>query len=157
VHGGRSNQITDIDAFRRLELENDFIIRLRELSRAAEDLDREHRRLCNQLRELLYRYFPAVLQLSSGADEAWAWDMLAISPLPSKALRMRLGRIEKILKAIHIRRLTAAQVCDVLRSEAFNVARGSAESTAEHVCVLLPLARPAREAKIGQSLANNRR
>jgi hypothetical protein len=44
---------------------------VRELSRTLDDLDQERRRLSNQLRDLLVRYFPAMLTLSPAADELW--------------------------------------------------------------------------------------
>jgi transposase len=137
--------ITDLGSFRRLHLESPFVTRLRELSRTAEDLEREHRRLCNQLFDLLFRYFPAVLRLSPAADDPWIWKLLEIAPLPAKAARLKPARLEQILKTHRIRRFSASEVCEELRSKAFALAPGAAESIAEHVCVLLPLLQGFRE------------
>jgi transposase len=137
--------ITDFTSFRRLHVETPFVLRLRELSRAAESLEREHRRLCNQLRDLLFRYFPAVLKLSSAADEAWIWSLLAIAPLPEEAAGLKPGQIQDILKVHRIRRFTAAQVAEQLQRKAFSLAPGAAESIAEHVSVLVPLLQAFRE------------
>ena len=95
--------ITDLPSFRALTVESSFVIRLRELSRTAEDLEKEHRRLCNQLRDLLLRYFPAILQLSSAADDQWVWSILAIASLPEEAAKLKPTDIGKILKAHRIR------------------------------------------------------
>ena len=56
--------MTDITSFRRVNVESPFVLRIRELSRTAQDMEKELRRLSNQLRDLMFQYFPAVLQLS---------------------------------------------------------------------------------------------
>jgi transposase len=137
--------LTDLPSFQELEVHSPFVIRLRELSRTAADLDREHRRLCNQLRDLLFRYFPAVLQLSPAADDPWVWALLTVAPLPMEAARLKPSRIECILKTHRIRRLTADQVRKELQSKALTLAPGAAESIAEHVCSLVPLLLAFRE------------
>ena len=67
---------TDLWAFRRLEPEDARILRLRELSRGEDVLREDFRSACNQLWSLLQRYFPALLRLSTAADESWVWDLL---------------------------------------------------------------------------------
>ena len=131
--------VTDIASFRRLAEESVFVRRLRELSRTAEELEREHRRLSNQLRDLLFRYFPAMLRLSPAADDPWVWKLLAMAPLPGEAAKLKPGRVEKVLKASRIRRFTAGEVCEELKREAFGLAAGVAESIAERVSVMIPL------------------
>jgi len=79
---------TDTPCFRRVRLPSRFIVEIRELSRLEDDLHQEHNRGCNQLRELLNRYFPQLLRLSPAADDAWIWDLLQIAPLPAKAARL---------------------------------------------------------------------
>lgn len=54
-----------------MKAESPFVVRVHELSRTANDFEREHGRLCNQLRELLFRSFPAVLRMCPAADEPW--------------------------------------------------------------------------------------
>jgi transposase len=109
------------------------------LSHTAEDLEKEHRRLCNQLRDLLLRYFPAVLRLSPAADEQWVWSILAITSLPDDAAKLKPVQIEQILKTHRIRRVRAAEVCLELQSKALTLAPGTAESIAEHVGIVVPL------------------
>src|SRR6516162_6904443 len=54
---------TDMRAFRRLALAEPLVVELREWSRMTDDLNGERNRLCNRLREQLWRYFPAMLEL----------------------------------------------------------------------------------------------
>jgi hypothetical protein len=42
------------------------VIRIRELSRSEHDIQQQQVRLANQLRELLWRYFPQLIKLSPG-------------------------------------------------------------------------------------------
>jgi hypothetical protein len=58
--------VTDIEAYREVKAESPFVVRVRELSRTSTELEKEHRRLCNHWRELLFRSFPAVLRFSRG-------------------------------------------------------------------------------------------
>lgn len=150
-----SSMVTDIKAYREVKAETPFVVRVRELSRTATEFDKEHRRLCNHLRELLFRYFPAVLQLSPAADEPWIWDLLSQAPSPSKAARLQPARVEKILTAHRIRRIAAHGVCEQLRSESLDLAVGTSESIAEHVCFLLPILRVLETQRRKTSLALN--
>ncbi|HSU32763.1 MAG TPA: IS110 family transposase [Bryobacteraceae bacterium] len=133
--------VTDIQAFKKLTPESPFTMRVRELSRTLDDLDQEHRRLSNQLRDLLVRYFPAMLALSPAADEPWIWALLATTPLPAKAKRLSVSRIEAILKANRIRRISAVEVRVTLQQECLDIAPHSAAAIAEHVGILVPLLR----------------
>jgi hypothetical protein len=64
-----ASMVTGIGPYLEVKAESPFIVRVRELSWTANDFEREHRRLCNQLRELLFRSFPpscaCVQQLTS--------------------------------------------------------------------------------------------
>ena len=55
---------TDPHCFRLLARLDPTVIELREWSRIAEDLSAERNRLTNRLREQLWRYFPAMLELT---------------------------------------------------------------------------------------------
>jgi transposase len=55
---------TDPRCFRLLAVADPVVIELREWSRIAEDLGVDRNRLTNRLREQLWRYFPAILDLS---------------------------------------------------------------------------------------------
>lgn len=130
---------TDTQAFKRLSIETAFTLRIRELSRTLDDLDNERRRLSNQLRDLLVRYFPAVLAMCPACDEPWIWALLAFAPLPAKAKRLTAVRLEGILKKHRVRRISAIEVRHVLQQECLQVAPHSAAAVAEHVGILIPL------------------
>src|ERR1700693_1426130 len=81
---------TDQGCFHRVELDEPAILRLRELTRMEQDLQADSNRVANQLWEQLRRYYPQMLSLSPGADEAWLWDLLEAAPLPGHAVKLRL-------------------------------------------------------------------
>jgi transposase len=135
---------TDPKAFRQLDIENPMVIRLREHARMYEDLKHDLRRLTNQLRAQLHRYYPQILELCSGADEPWIWDILERAPLPERGSRMREGSVEKLLRDHRIRRLGAAEVVAILKTPALPVAPGAAEAARDHVLMLLPRIRVTR-------------
>lgn len=62
---------TDPRCFRLLAAMDPVVIELREWSRIAEDLGAERIRLTNRMREQLWRYFPAVLELDSDLGSEW--------------------------------------------------------------------------------------
>jgi len=129
---------TDRHCFRPLDLDDPRLLRLRELSRAQDRLGQDFRRSANQLWQFLQRYFPALLTLVPAADERWLRALLQIAPLPASAARLRSAPLKRLLKQHHIRRLTAAQLRDVLRQPALPLAPGVAEAVAEQVVLLLP-------------------
>jgi transposase len=99
---------TDPQAFKRVSIESAFTLRVRELSRTLDDLDNERRRLSNQLRDLLIRYFPAILALCPAVDESWIWALLALAP-PAKAKRLTVCHLEAVLKEHRVRRISATE------------------------------------------------
>ena len=93
-----------------MRLDEAGIIRLRELTRAEEDLQHEMVRTGHRLRELLIRYYPQMLKLCPSVDEVWFWDLLALAPLPESVKKLKRAKIEQLLKSHRIRRLDADQV-----------------------------------------------
>jgi transposase len=87
---------TDQRCFHRADLDEPAMLRLRELSRMADDLQTDSNRLANQLWEQLRRYYPQLLKLSHGAHEVWLWDLLQSAPLPGivGALKLAPGAAE---------------------------------------------------------------
>lgn len=57
------------------------------------------------MREQLWRYFPALLELEDDMAAEWFLDLWVLAPTPDKALRVRPGSIAKLLKDRRIRRL----------------------------------------------------
>lgn len=129
---------TDQKLFQRLELESAEIVELRELSRVHDDLRAEVVALGNRLGEQLHRFFPQVLELGSVHTDPWLCELVKLVPRPSKARRLRPAKIETLLKRHRIRRLTAEQVLDTLRSPPLMVAPGVIAACEQHIRLLLP-------------------
>jgi transposase len=129
---------TDQPCFRRVRLDDPRVIQLRELSRVDEDLQREGNQLANRLREQLHRFYVQALKLCPSADERWLWTLLELAPSPSVARRLRPKRVEGLLHAHRIRRLSAEEVVSALQAPALTVAPGVDDAATEHIALLLP-------------------
>jgi len=130
--------VTDRGAFRQLAPEDPLIVHLRELSRVDDELQQEARRLTNRLRAQLHRFYVQPLALCPGADEPWLWALLQLAPTPAAAARVREARLATLLRAHHIRRVTAGALRELLQRPALPVAPGVAEAASSHVALLLP-------------------
>lgn len=129
---------TDQHRYHRVTLDAPEVIRIRELARTEESLAADLRAGCSQLFQLLLRYYPQILQLSTSPDEPWIWALLETAPTPELGVRLPLARLRALLSKHHIRRWTAAQVREVLRQPRLRVAPGVAEAASEHVLLLMP-------------------
>ncbi len=129
---------TDRHLFHRVHLDEAQVIRLRELSRMEEDLLQEQIRAGNQLRELLRRYYPQMLNLCPGVDEDWFWDLIEMAPKPEAVQKLGRSRVEKVLKAHRIRRLNAEEILAALKVPALQLAPGAVEAASEHVLLQIP-------------------
>ena len=132
---------TDLHLFHRVQLDNPLIIRIRELSRAEEDIQQEQVRTGHQLRELLNRYYPQMLKLCPGVDEPWFWDLIEMAPLPLTATRLTNAKVDRLLRSHRIRRLDGLAVRQALDVAALRLAPGAAEAASEHVLLILPMLR----------------
>ena len=124
---------TDRRHFRRLEPRDPDIIVLRELNRTREELVREHTRLVNRFRGLLWRYYPQFGELIGNAVRPWHTGLWELVPSPDAAKRTRISTVEKLLKRRGVRRIDAKGVLQILRREKINVKRATAESCAWHI------------------------
>lgn len=142
---------TDPQAYRAIQLDDPRVIQLREWARLDEDLAGELTRLTNQLRDLIYRIMPGVLQLSLAADESWFWALLREAPTPAAQQRLSERHLARLLRAHRIRRVTAAQVRAVLQQPAIFTAPGVVDAVAAHLELVLPrvelVARQRRQAE----------
>jgi transposase len=129
---------TDRPCFRRLAIEPDQTIQLREWVRMEEEVKEDLHRESSRLREQLYRYYPQVLALSPAVDEPWIWELLTAAPTPQKGRDLREERIEKLLKRHRIRRLSAVEVRAALRTTPLQVTPGTVVAASEHIGVLIP-------------------
>jgi len=132
---------TDRHLFHRVRLDEPAVIRLRELSRAEQDLQQEQVRAGHQLRDLLNRYYPQMLKLCPAVDEPWFWDLLELAPAPAQVAKLSKTKIQKLLNAHRIRRLDAADIQKALAVPALRLAPGAAEAASEHVLLILPMLR----------------
>ena len=132
---------TDQPSFRRLQLDEPQLIRLRELSRAEETLLEDFRRSANRLQDQLHRFYPQMLQLCSAADASWLWDLIDLAPTPAHAALLSEEQVQRVLKAHRIRRVTAQEVLTCLQAPALPVAPGAAEAAQAHCAFLLPCLR----------------
>lgn len=129
---------TDMHCFRAVHLDEPDMIRLRELSRLDDELAQEQNRAVNRLREQFHRFFPQLLELSECADEPWVWDLFEMAPLPVRAARLTEARIARLLREHRIRRIGAAEVRAILKTQPLILAAGAAQAAAEHALLLLP-------------------
>jgi hypothetical protein len=129
---------TDQHCFRRIEAHHPDVVRLRELSRTEESLGADLRRGVNQLYQLLLRYYPQLLRLSSTPDEPWIWALLELAPVPQRGGRLTVARLKALLSKHRIRRWTAEEIRDVLGMPPLPLAAGTAEAVSEHALLLLP-------------------
>jgi transposase len=93
---------TDPHCFRRLAVSDPVIIELREWSRIAEDLTAERTALVNRLRQQLWRYFPAFLELEADLSAPWTIELWQAVPTPETAKRARKSSIDAILKPLTV-------------------------------------------------------
>src|SRR5262247_1097323 len=132
---------TDQPSFRRLRLDEPRLLMLRELSRAEAMLLEEFRRTANRLREPWHRFYPHMLHLSSAADEAWLWDLIALAPTPSHAALVTDEQVRHVLTSHRIRRVTAQEVMVGIQAPALPAAPGVLEAAQAHCAFLLPCLR----------------
>ena len=124
---------TDLHRFRRIDPVDPVVVELREWSRIAEELGRDRTRLANRIREQLWRYYPQILEATDSVAQPWFLDLWARVPTPAKGWRIQRRTLEKLLKHRRIRRITADQLMDMLRTPAIPVAPGTTEAAIAHI------------------------
>jgi transposase len=112
---------------------------LRLSGRAAADAEGRFRFAANQLRAVLARYFPAVLELSSGADERWLWRLLARSNTPRLAAKLTRRTLEVVLRSCGVRRIDATRLHEVLGAPHLRAGEGVERACADEVGRLIEL------------------
>jgi transposase len=129
---------TDAKCYRRLASAEPIFIEMREWSRIAEELGVERNRLANRLREQLWRYFPALLELEDDCSADWLLDFLTLAPTPAKAVRVREAKLAEMLKQRRIRRIDPASILKAARSPPPKLAAGTVEAASAHVGSIIP-------------------
>jgi hypothetical protein len=107
---------TDRHCFKRVQIDDPAIIRIRELSRMEDDLQQDWCRLTNQLREQLHRYYPQMLRLSAAADDPWVWELIEMAPQRSRISKLHTARVRKLLRKYRIRRHSAEGILGELNT-----------------------------------------
>jgi transposase len=115
---------TDPRCFRTLVALDPLLVELREWSRIGEELRHDRNRLGNRVRELLWRFYPQLLELTDDVAAPW---FLALWR------RIRESTVAALLKRYRIRRLSAAQVIETLRAPAIPVAPGTERAATGHL------------------------
>jgi Transposase len=128
---------TDVRCFRLLAAADPIVVELREWSRISEDLGTERIRLTNRMRQQLWRYFPAMLELETDLSAEWLLELWQTVPTPEKAVRVRETTIAKLLKRNRIRRFDASAVIATLRKQPVTVADGTTVAATAHIDTLI--------------------
>jgi transposase len=129
---------TDPRCFRKLAAADPVVVELREWSRIAEELGVERNRLANRLREQLWRYFPALLEIEEDCGDEWLLEFLVLAPTPAKAVRLREAKVAELLKQRRIRRFDAAAILKAVRAPPPQRAPGTIEAASAHVASIIP-------------------
>jgi transposase len=127
---------TDPRCFRALRTLDPILVELREWSRIAEELRHDRNRLSNRVRELLWRYYPQLLELTDDVAAPWFLDLWRLIPTPEKAARVREPTVAKFLKLHRIRRLSADHVLEIVRAPAIPVAPGTIDAATGHLAAV---------------------
>jgi transposase len=136
---------TDPALFRLVSLPDAELMKLSALCRSYEVATQQVISLSNQVGEQLRRYFPQMLALGSWHEEPWLWLLFKAAPTPQRAAKLPLSKVDNILKAKRIRRMTAEHVRQQLRQTPLPVAAGVADAAALQVANLLPMLEAAHQ------------
>lgn len=134
---------TDRPLFRRVEIEGEQLVLLRERSRAYDELTTQALALANQLRALLTRYYVEALSLGSLHDSPWIWRLLEVAPNPHRLRAPKIGtlisRLEK--KNTRLPSDVEAKLLRAREGKPLPCTRGVITALSERVQRLLPLLR----------------
>ncbi|MDE2645517.1 MAG: IS110 family transposase [Bacteroidota bacterium] len=119
---------TDPQCLRNLDPMDSEVIQLREWSRMSDELTAQRTQLTHQVRTQFWRYFPQFLELKFPLYSAVLHALWTLIPTPSRARRVRLTSVEKVLKRHRIRRIRAKEVLAILKTTPLNVADGVQEA-----------------------------
>lgn len=131
---------TDPQCMRRCHAPNANTSELREITRARKQLLDQKNGLENQIRDLLWRYYTQFLTaVNTDVSAPFALALWRLAPTPDKARRLRETTFDKLLKKHRIRRLNAAQLRDLLRTETLAVSPDTVKAAADHMGILRPV------------------
>ncbi|HUD91881.1 IS110 family transposase [Sphingobium sp.] len=116
---------TDAHCFRPLLTLDPLLVELREWSRILDELHLDRTRLGHRVRELLWRYYPQLLEVSQDIAAPWFLALWRLVPTPAKVARVHEATIARLLKRYRSRRLHGRQVLEMLRTIPVPVAAGT--------------------------------
>ncbi len=119
---------TDPHCLRKINIDDPLAIRLWTATRYLRKLKQERTRTAAQVREQLWRYYPAILSICKTMWEPFFIDLWRRVPTPEKARRIQLSTMRAILKRHRIKRLSAQQVKRTLCVEPPHVVPGVTEA-----------------------------
>lgn len=128
---------TDQALYRRVALEPPLVLELRECSRLVDELQQDRQRWLNRLRDQLWRYFPALLELTESIDADWFLELCSRVPSPAEVPSLEPQSLEALLKSHRVRRIDAATVIERLRAQPLLVPAAIVTAARHHVGVCL--------------------
>ena len=111
----------------RLDAQMPEAVMLRDCSRLHGQLTADKLRLTNQMRDILWRYYPQFLEIYSDLSRLWVLELWMLAPTPHKAKRLRLSSIERLLKKHRIRCIDAKTVKQCLTVPSVAVAAATTQ------------------------------
>ena len=111
----------------RLDAQMPEAMMLRDCSRLHGQLTADKLRLTNQMREILWRYYPQFLEIYSDLSRLWVLELWMLAPTPHKAKRLRLSSVERLLKKHRIRCIDAKTVKQCLNAPSVAVAAATTQ------------------------------
>jgi transposase len=128
---------TDPGCYRRLEVDDPQVIKIREWSRIDSDLQEDRSRDTNRLRDQLRRYYKAMLDLDEDLSSNWFLELWLAAPTPEAGRSISPQEVGEILKRCRIRKITVDEVVDILRQQPLIVAPGTVEAASDHIRILV--------------------
>jgi transposase len=113
---------TDKARLSPLERDSALTEELRLRDRARSRLVAQRTRYSNQLRQVLARYYPALLQLGRDMHDRFFLVLLRAYPDSRAGRHARMPRLQSLLEEHRIRALTVEELRNVLRGPSFSVA-----------------------------------
>ena len=105
---------TDYEAFRLAPVLTADQHLLRASVHERDKLVKQKVKYSNQLQELLWSYFPAVLEATKDVSQRWFLQLVQRAPTPDQARRIHLSTLQKLLKKHRIRRIDAPTLQQLL-------------------------------------------
>ena len=140
---------TDLSLYRRLEIESEDVLELRELSRAYDALKVHAGSLGNQVETLIRSYYLELFELGNLHNEPWLWELFEKAPTPDKLRKLSIKKLDSLLTRHHIRRYAGKELRARFKSATpLPRAKGVAQTKARHVSMLLKPLRALHQEKL---------